>query len=228
MKTPLLNCFDSSNVFEIGVDESGRGPLFGRVYAAAVILPKDFDHSKMRDSKTIKSRKVMKELSDYIKEKAIAYHISYIESDVIDKMNILQANMKAMHECIREILKCIQETDVLKILIIIDGNYFKPYTVFDENTGELICYRVEMVVKGDSIYSSIAAGSILAKNARDSYIEELVAQYPILQERYGLLQNFGYGTKKHIAGIKAFGITRFHRKTFGICKESPDYECELH
>lgn len=220
MKTPLLNCYDSSNLFEIGVDESGRGPMFGRLYTAAVILPEEFDHSKMRDSKTIKSRKVIKKIAEYIKANAIAYHIHYIESDVIDKINILQANMRAMHECIREILKCdkVKSVDVSKILILVDGNYFKPYTVFDEKLGELICYRSETVVKGDSIYSSIAASSILAKNARDSYIEDLCVEYPVLQDRYGLLTNFGYGTKKHIAGIKEFGITQFHRKTFGICK----------
>jgi len=220
MKTPLLSCYDPSNQFEIGVDESGRGPMFSRLYVAAVILPEEFDHSKMRDSKTIKSRKVMKEIAEYIKENAIAYHIHYIESEVIDEINILQANMRAMHECIREILKCdkIVSVDVSKILILVDGNYFKPYMVFDEKVGELVCYRSEEIVKGDGKYSSIAASSILAKNARDSYIEELCVEYPVLQDRYGLLTNFGYGTKKHLQGISEFGITQFHRKTFGLCK----------
>jgi ribonuclease HII len=225
IKTPLLTCFNTDNIIEIGMDESGRGPMFGRLYVAAVILPKDetsgFEHFKMRDSKTIKSRKVMTTVANYIKANAIAYHIHYIEADVIDNVNIAQANMNAMHICICEILKKVPNHDITSTLIIVDGNYFKPYTLFDSEICEFICYRSETVIKGDGKYSSIAAASILAKDARDSYIESLCETYPQLHERYGMLTNFGYGTKTHIDGIHTHGITQFHRRTFGLCKESP-------
>jgi len=223
-KTPLLHCFDPENNIEIGLDESGRGPMFGRLYVAAVILPKDetsgFDHTAMRDSKTIKSRKVMAKIADHIKTHAIAYHIHYIDADVIDEINILQANMKAMHACVREILKKCPPHTISGTLIVVDGNYFKPYTIYDPDASEFKCYRSETIVKGDGKYSSIAAASILAKDARDSHIESMCDVYPQLDERYGMRTNFGYGTKKHMDGIREHGITQFHRRTFGLCKES--------
>lgn len=224
LKIPLSPCFSAENEIEIGLDESGRGPMFGRLYVAAVILPKDetsdFRHADMRDSKTIKSRKSMTKLAEYIKTTAIAYHIHYIESDVIDEINILQANMKAMHICVREILRKCPLHTISNTLIIIDGNYFKPYTIYDPNTEEFKCYRSETVIKGDSKYSSIAAASILAKDARDSHIESMCDIYPELDTLYGMRTNFGYGTKKHMDGIREHGITQFHRRTFGLCKES--------
>lgn len=219
----LLPCFDVENDIEIGTDESGRGPMFGRIYISAVILPKDdcgsFKHSDIRDSKTIKSRKIMNKLAESIKTHAIAYHIHFVEASEIDSKGIGNANTNGMHTCIKYLLeKC--HHDIKKTLIIVDGNFFRPYTVYNEVESQIVCYRHETIVKGDGKYTSIAAASILAKNARDSYIESLCDVYPLLDERYGLRTNFGYGTKKHMDAIREHGITQFHRRTFGLCKDS--------
>lgn len=216
MAPSLLPIYDAANRYEIGVDECARGPMFGRLYVAAVILPKDdsFRHELMKDSKKIKSKKKMRELSDYIKEKSIAWHIHFIEADVIDEINIRQAVFRGMRECIRRVLPDLgRET-----LLVIDGNDFMPYTVFDEATETLREIPHVTVEKGDGTYSFIAAASILAKNAHDDYILELCEQYPVLKTRYSLHENVGYGTKKHMDGIKEHGITQWHRKTFGACK----------
>ena len=216
MAPSLLPIYDVTNRYEIGVDECARGPMFGRLYVAAVILPKDdsFRHELMKDSKKIKSKKKMRELSDYIKEKSIAWHIHFIEADVIDEINIRQAVFRGMRECIRRVLPDLgRET-----LLVIDGNDFMPYTVFDEATETLREIPHVTVEKGDGTYSFIAAASILAKNAHDDYILELCEQYPVLKTRYSLHENVGYGTKKHMDGIKEHGITQWHRKTFGACK----------
>ena len=213
---------DESIKYEICLDECARGCLFGRMYAAAVVLPKDsFEHFKMKDSKKIKSRKKMKELSDYIETNAIAYSIQYIEADVIDSKNILQANMIAMHECIKEVIPKLN-TDISNINILVDGNYFKPFHVYDDSTETMRYIPYTTIEKGDGIYSGIAAASILAKQAHDLYIENLCIEYPELITKYGLITNMGYGVKIHMNGIREHGITQFHRKTFGIlCKNSP-------
>ena len=216
MASSLLPIYDASNRYEIGVDECARGPMFGRLYVAAVILPKDdsFRHELMKDSKKIKSKKKMRELSDYIKQHAIAWHIHFIEADVIDEINIRQAVFRGMRECIRHVLPDLgRET-----LLVIDGNDFLPYTVFDETTETLREIPHVTIEKGDGTYSFIAAASILAKNAHDEYILDLCEQYPVLKTRYSLHENVGYGTKKHLLGIKEHGITQWHRKTFGACK----------
>ena len=217
----LLPIYDDANKFEIGVDECARGPMFGRLYVAAAILPKDstFRHELMKDSKKIKSRKKMRELSDYIKENAVAWHIHYIEADVIDEINIRQAVFRGMRECIKQVLAVTDKSGV-NTLLVIDGNDFLPYTVFDESTETLREIPHVTVEKGDGTYSFIAAASILAKNAHDEYIIELCEQYPLLKTRYSLHENVGYGTVKHLTGIKIFGITQWHRKTYGICKNS--------
>ena len=213
---------DETIQYEICIDECARGCLFGRLYASAVVLPKDsFEHFKMKDSKKIHSRKKMKELSDYIALHAIAYSIQYVEADVIDEINILQANMRAMHECIKEILPKLN-TDISNINILVDGNYFKPFPIYDDST-ETMCYiPYTTIEKGDGLYSGIAAASILAKQAHDLYIEELCIEFPELITKYGLNTNMAYGTKIHMDGIKEHGITQFHRKTFGaLCKSAP-------
>jgi ribonuclease HII len=221
----------SENVlYEIGLDECGRGPLFGRVYAAAVILPRKqdsdplaptFDFSKIKDSKKIHSKKKMHELANYIKEHAISYSIQWVDTADIDRINILQADMQAMHECIHQILT---QTPPKDTSLLIDGNYFKPYCVFDQemNGGEggLFYIPYETVEQGDSKHASIAAASILAKDARDDYILKLCEEYPELKTRYSLEKNMGYGTKAHLDGIRSHGITQWHRKTFGICKDA--------
>jgi ribonuclease HII len=221
IKEPLKSYVDINNVYEIGVDECARGPLFGRLYVAATILPKcdSFSHSEMKDSKKIHSMKKMRELSDYIKENSIAWHIHYIESDIIDKINIRQAVLQGMRECIRQVLLKVASNGK-NTLLVIDGNDFTPYTVFDETT-ETICEIPHITVeKGDNTYSFIAASSILAKNAHDEYILELCERFPELKHRYNLHENVGYGTAKHLAGIKEHGITQWHRKTFGCCKNA--------
>ena len=218
----LLSTYNDSNKFEIGVDECARGPMFGRLYTAAVVLPKDdsFHHDWMKDSKKIKSKKKMRELSDYIKQNAIAWCIQYVDADVIDKINIRQAVFRGMKESIKQVLAKVDPTDAEReeTMLVIDGNDFLPYVVFDQATETLREIPHVTVEKGDGTYSFIAAASILAKNAHDEYILELCEQYPILKTRYSLHENVGYGTAKHLAGIREHGITQWHRKTFGACK----------
>lgn len=213
----LLPIYDESNKYEIGVDECARGPMFGRLYVAAAILPKDnsFRHELMKDSKKIKSRVKMRELSDYIKQHAIAWHIHFIEASVIDEINIRQAVLRGMRESIKQVMLKIGSEDVM---LVVDGNDFPPYTTFDNETETLREIPSVTVEKGDGTYSFIAAASILAKNAHDEYILELCEQYPLLKTRYSLHENVGYGTAKHLAGIREHGITQWHRKTYGVCK----------
>ena len=215
----LIPIYDASNEFEVGVDECARGPMFGRLYTAAVILPKDvsFRHDWMKDSKKIKSRKKMRELADYIKEHAVAWHIDFVEASVIDEINIRQAVLRSMRESIRKVLGKIG-SDGDGVMLVVDGNDFPPYTVFDTTTETLREIPSVTVEKGDGTYSFIAAASILAKNAHDEYILDLCEQYPLLKTRYSLHENVGYGTAKHMAGIKIYGITQWHRKSFGACK----------
>ena len=208
---------DDPQIMEIGIDEAGRGPLFGRVYAGAAILPKDnttFDHTLMKDSKKFSSSKKIQEAEQYIKENAIAWAIGYEDEIVIDDINILQATQSAMHKAIKAALAKVNNDNVL---LLVDGNYFKPYTLQKPPTFKTLNHIT--VEKGDNTYSSIAAGSILAKVARDRYIGELCEDNPELIERYSINSNKGYGAKVHIEGIKEFGITKWHRQTFGICKK---------
>lgn len=218
---PLARIYDPSNNYEVGIDECARGPLFGRLYVAATILPKneDFKHDEMKDSKKIKSRKKMRELSDYIKEHAIAWHIHFIEADVIDEINIRQAVLKGMKECIKQVLLKVDIT-AKNTFIVIDGNDFTGYTVFDNDTQMIREVPHTTVEQGDGKYTFIAAASILAKNAHDEYILDLCQEHPGLITRYGLDTNVGYGTKKHIEGIVEHGITQWHRKTYARCKDA--------
>jgi len=194
---------------EVGMDEAGRGPLFGRVYVGAAILPPDdsFNHSLMRDSKKLNERKRLIAF-DYIKENAIDWVIHYKDEKYIDKHNIFAANYNTMYEAVNKLL-------VKPDHILVDGNYFKPCMY---NDGDYINHTT--VVKGDDKYTSIAAASILAKVGRDKYIQELCDKYPLLDEYYGIRSNKGYGAKKHMEGIKTHGISPWHRKTFGLCKIS--------
>jgi len=202
---------------EIGVDEAGRGPLFGRVYSGAVILPKDdtFDHSLMKDSKKFHSKKKIAEVAEYIKTNAIAWGVGYCTEQTIDDINILQATQQSMHKAIAAALKKVDHSNVL---LLVDGNYFKPYThnTHNSNPTPLPYTTVE---GGDNTYTSIAAASILAKVARDDYIDELCGENPELEAHYGIASNKGYGAKRHIDGIKEHGITIWHRRSFGICKQ---------
>ena len=237
---PLLNDNaqepTQTHTYEVGVDEAGRGPLFGRVYTAAVILPSanqdlssGFDFSLLKDSKKFSSDKKIREASDYIKEHAIAWAISYEEADVIDSINIRRATLQCMRKAIKNAIEGhIEEMEqkgrpvptFTDYLLLVDGNDFIPMgRGYNEDTEEMETYQHVCVEGGDNTYACIAAASILAKVARDDYIEKLCDQHPVLDEMYSLRGNKGYGAKKHLDGIREHGITQWHRRSYGICKE---------
>lgn len=216
--TPLQRYFIDAADFEAGVDEAGRGPMFGRVYAAAVILPRDdipgFKPELIKDSKKYSSKKKIQEVYTMIKTHAIAYCVKYSESAEIDKLNIRHATLKAMRQAIDGLSVSPQH-------LLVDGCDFPCYRrkIVTSTGAEGVCCVPHICIEGgDNLYTSIAAASILAKVERDAYIEELVEKYPQLNERYNLGKNMGYGTAAHIAGIKKYGITPWHRRSFGICK----------
>ena len=209
--------YSDDNSIEIGVDEVGRGPMFGRVYAAAAILPKDdsFKHELMKDSKKFSSKKKLEETAKYIKENCIQYSIGYEDENSIDKQNIKIATHSAMHKAIKKLISPSKD-----YAILVDGNDFKPVTYLDPVSEMIKEVPSVCIIGGDNIQSSIAAASILAKVERDTYICDLCKEYPKLDEYYDLSKNKGYGTAKHMAGIREYGITEWHRKTFGLCKEA--------
>ena len=176
---------------EVGLDEAGRGCLAGPVVSAAVILPKDFDYPIVRDSKKL-SEKKRKEAYDIIVKNALNYSISVILPEAIDKLNILQATMLSMHNCL-DYMEGFNH-------ILVDGNYFNKYKDIPHTC----------VIKGDDTYYSIAAASILAKVSRDEYMIELHKKFP----NYKWDSNKGYGSSVHINAIKEFGFNEHHRTTF--------------
>lgn len=214
--TMLSKYHDVSVEYEVGVDEAGRGPMFGRVYSAAVVLPKDdsFRHEWMKDSKRFHSKKRIEEVAAYIREHSTAWAVAYATEQEIDRINIRNATHKAMHEAIRQVLDKLPRNSTA---LLVDGNDFRPFVRMSETDG-LTQVPHTCVEKGDNTYTSIAAASILAKVSRDAYIEAACAADPTLDERYGLAKNKGYGTKQHLDGIRAHGITAFHRRTFGLCQ----------
>lgn len=225
----LKTCYyEESNIYEIGVDEAGRGPLFGRVYAGAVVLPKNvelFNHSLMKDSKKFTSKKKIDEVAEYIKQNATAWAVAYEDEKVIDDINILQATQSAMHKAILEVKKQMHLKNIISnndinntLFLLIDGNYFKPVTIMNTKSNKFETIKFVTVEGGDNKYTAIAAASILAKVERDNYIDELCQNNPELATNYGIDTNKGYGAKKHIDGIKEHGISIWHRRTFGICK----------
>ena len=200
----------------IGIDEAGRGPLFGRVYTSAVILPKDnFDMTLLKDSKKFTSKKKIKEVYDYIKENALYYSINYSDENEIDTLNILGATIKSMKESAKQVItQYIEKNKIDNVKLYVDGSNFNPLFYNNDTYSTYIPY--ECVVKGDSIHKCISAASILAKVERDKYIENLCNEHPELDEKYNLKQNKGYGTKKHIEGIKEYGYSEFHLKSFKV------------
>ena len=200
----VLNNFYAEDTLEVGLDEVGRGPLFGRVYVGACIFPPEGDHSLIRDSKKLSERKRLIAV-DYIKENAIDYTVYWEDEKKVDEINILQATQLAMHNAITKL-------DVRPDLILVDGTYFKPYIDPVNRIIPHVC-----IDGGDDKYISIAAASVLAKVARDQYIYDLCDKYDNLDEYYGIRSNKGYGAKRHIEGIKAYGITEWHRKSFRPC-----------
>ena len=195
----------NENSIEVGLDEVARGCMFGRVYTACVIWPPDYTPDNkyiIKDSKKL-SKKKREELYYYIINTAIEWNVKYIEAETIDKINILNSVMTSMHNNLDDL-----EIEVDNILV--DGNYFITYEDIPHNCIE----------KGDNKFYNIACASIIAKVEHDWYIEKLCKKYPILQDKYDLLNNMGYGTKKHLDGISKNGISQFHRKSFGMCKNS--------
>ena len=190
----VLQSYMSYDLTEAGCDEAGRGCLAGPVFAAVVILPKDFKHDTLTDSKKLTSKKRYL-LRDEIKEIAIDWAVAFCDNCEIDKLNILRASVVAMH-------KAIEQLAVRPKHLIVDGNYFIQYSDIPHHS----------IVKGDSLYYSIAAASVLAKTYRDDYMTELAAEYP----HYHWDKNKGYPTQEHREAIVKHGITPYHRRSFQL------------
>ncbi len=184
--------FMNEGLLEAGLDEAGRGPLAGPVFAAAVILPADFRHPLLNDSKKM-SAKAREELRPIIEKEAVAWAVEMVSAEEIDRLNILWASVVGMQRAVRRL-------SVKPEFLLVDGNRFRP---FDG-------YRYATVVHGDATYKSIAAASVLAKTFRDEHMRELAEKYP----QYGWKKNMGYPTPEHIAAIKTFGLTPEHRRSF--------------
>ena len=210
----------------IGVDEAGRGPLFGDVYTGAVILPDEdeLDRTKLKDSKKFTSKKKIKEVFENIKEKCMFYGIDSANHEEIDKYNILQATQRSMHRSIHKVITKLIEYEIQnntfelslfnKIKICVDGNYFNTFKYFYNEQFYILNHIC--LVKGDDICKEISGASILAKVSRDQYIEKFIEENPEYDERYGLLSNKGYAAKVHIEGIKKYGYSPYHRKSFKL------------
>jgi ribonuclease HII len=190
----LLKPYYQENLLEAGCDEAGRGCLAGPVFAAAVILPPDFYHPVLNDSKQL-SEKDRYALRPLIEEKAIAFAVASLCNKQIDKINILRASFKSMHLAVKKL-------SVVPELLLIDGNRFTPYKKIPH----------QCIIQGDGLYASIAAASILAKTYRDDYMMELHKKYP----RYNWAQNKGYGTKEHQVALEKWGPSRYHRQSFRL------------
>lgn len=197
-ETHLLS-FLNADLIEAGCDEAGRGPLAGPVFAAAVILPKDFHHPLLNDSKKM-TEKARETLRPIIEQEAIAWAVEEVSAEEIDRINILNASITGMQRAVRRL-------DTKPEYLLIDGNRFKP----------LDGYEYQCIVKGDAKFASIAAASVLAKTYRDEYMRRLAVEYP----HYGWERNMGYPTKEHIDAIIAHGYTPHHRKSFHLKQLEP-------
>jgi ribonuclease HII len=182
------------NLLEAGCDEAGRGCLAGPVVAAAVILPEGFSHVELNDSKQL-SKKIREKLKDEIMTTATAWNVAFVDNHAIDKINILRASIKAMH-------LAIEGLAIQPQFILVDGSIFYPYKNISHKT----------IIKGDAIYYSIAAASVLAKTFRDEYIEKIHREFP----QYAWDKNKGYPTTTHREAIVKHGITPYHRKSFAL------------
>ena len=198
----MLKSYLYHNLIEAGCDEAGRGCLAGPVVAAAVILPKNYKHPILNDSKKL-SAKQRALLKDEIINSAIAWQVAFVDNAEIDEMNILRASIKAMHIAIEGLEKVPQ-------FLLIDGNRFYPYKDF----------KYETIIKGDGLFFSIAAASVLAKTFRDEFMEKIHLEYP----EYGWNKNKGYPTAFHRAAIMRYGITPYHRKSFTLFNSQMKFE----
>lgn len=185
---------------EAGCDEAGRGCLAGSVYAAAVILPDNYQNELLNDSKQL-TEKRRYQLREIIQRDAVAWAVGIVTPEEIDKINILNASILAMH-------RALDQLKVRPEAVIVDGNRFKPYK--DSADGKALPSTT--IIKGDGKYLSIAAASILAKTYRDDYMNQLAEEYP----QYDWLSNKGYPTKKHRDAIRQYGITPYHRKSYNL------------
>lgn len=190
----MLKSNFSGFTLEVGTDEAGRGCLSGPVVAAAVILPPDFHHELLNDSKQISEAK-RKILRPIIEKEALAYGVSFIHNEEVDQLNVLQASLTGMH-------RSIDQMSLVPEFIIVDGNKFKPYKEIP----------FETIVKGDAKFKSIAAASVLAKTYRDDFMEQIHEEFP----QYNWKQNKGYPTQEHRTAIAKYGATKYHRKTFKL------------
>lgn len=193
----MLKSNYSGCLLEVGTDEAGRGCLSGPVVAAAVILPKNFSHPLLNDSKQLseKNRQILKPI---IEENAIAHAVSFVYQEEVDKINVLQASITGMH-------RAIEALGVTPEFIIVDGNKFRNYKEIPHET----------IVKGDAKFLSIAAASILAKTYRDEYMEKIHQEFSM----YNWQKNKGYPTREHRDAIRKFGATIHHRKSFKLLPE---------
>lgn len=190
----MLPAYYQEEWIEAGVDEAGRGCYAGPVFAAAVVLPKHFEHPLLNDSKQLKPEQ-RNQLRQVIERQSLAFAVAQATEATIDRINILQATYQAMHQAIAQLSTRPQ-------LLLIDGNRFKPYPGVPHQ-----CF-----VKGDGRFAAIAAASILAKTYRDEWMERLHGEYP----QYGWHKNKGYGTAVHRRAIEQFGLCPYHRKSFNI------------
>lgn len=195
----VLQSYFQTELIEAGCDEAGRGCYAGPVFAAAVILPIDFHHPLLNDSKQLSATQ-RESLRPVIESTAIAWAVAQVDNHEIDRINILKASYKAMHVAVDQLTTSPQ-------LLLIDGNRFIPY--------RKIPHRC--IVKGDAIYASIAAASVLAKTYRDDYMQELHLEFP----QYSWDRNKGYGTADHRAAIEKHGLCKYHRHSFNIVKNPP-------
>jgi len=198
----MLSLRYSESPYECGTDEAGRGCLAGPVTAAAIILPEDFQLDLLNDSKQL-SEKIREKLKPIIEEKAISYSVTHLEPIIIDEINILNASIKAMQECVVKL-------NPIPNYIIVDGNRFKPINNIPYST----------IVKGDSKYMSIAAASVLAKTYRDEYMDKIHEEFPM----YNWKQNKGYPTKEHREAIRKYGTTKYHRMSFKLLPEQLSFD----
>ena len=196
----MLKPFFQDEHIEAGCDEAGRGCYAGPVTAAAVILPRDFFHPELNDSKQLTADQ-RERLKVFIKTNAIAYAVAMVDNDEIDQINILRASFKAMHLALDKLRK-------RPSLLLIDGNRFTPYKRL----------KHECIIKGDGLYSSIAAASVLAKTHRDAYMKQLHREFP----HYNWKSNKGYGTEEHRNAIQQHGLCRYHRRSFDIMPSQLD------
>ncbi len=202
--------YKDDDAIEVGLDEAGRGCLFGRLYVGAVVFSNDTDDmfdngvalKEIKDSKLLTKRK-RAILYDYIQECALDKTVAYAEAEEVDRLNVLQADLATMHRALDSLVVPVER-------VLVDGDHWRPYK---DTEGHAI-------VDGDAQYLAIAAAGILAKVSRDRWVEETVATHPEWNTMYGLSSNMGYGTAKHMEGLKEYGVTSEHRKSFAPVREA--------